>query len=182
MPPDDQMNRVVNYLEQARGGAENELVKLGKDPAAWKLIEIDFEGTGLSPTFGGIPDEQETALGPSLRVVTKATRPSTEYPSWLKIERLADKLVESEGITRSQARVAVYETNPELVVAYRRDRQRYGGSVKETDPWMWAKVAAVANAALSRRNDPWVLFAAGAHIEQQRMLGVLREAMPRQAR
>jgi len=172
---------VTRYLDGVLADAQAQLAKL-RAPEAWRCIEVTFDMPCLSPAFGGLRDEQERALGPEYRVIKARKRPYSDLPAHRKLLRIADTIERTEGVSRPQAVMLAFERNPPLHKQHVQQARRNGGSVEECKPRRLAKLAAVANAALQRLDDPAVAFRSGAYIEQHRMVEVLRRNLTGKAR
>jgi len=188
--PASAAEELAAHLRGVIADAEGELARLGRYPQAWQEVRVYVHLTrplGTAPSFAWGPTA-EALLGPiamrsdgliptrKMRAVQAITRRVKRCGRCQRaIAAVPDVAVESAMIARAR------DHHPVLFREYLREvTQRVPAVLREAPAAAAALRAATAAAALEHLDSPMACFAAGAYLEQHRMLAwTVQTLLPR---
>jgi len=165
------------YFEGTIQTCEDALAKLGKARDAWRVLEVHWNSTPR-PAIGRWKDKAIEALGTEYTVVRKPKCAQDQLPAAKKLKRIADRIAKEEEVDGLKARHLAMKRNPELVARQHAQWRKACGSVRHSEAWRHAQVAAIMASALDHLDAPAIAFAAGIAEGEYHQFNHLRKYLP----
>jgi hypothetical protein len=175
------------HLRHVIAAAESELGRRGCWPQAWQQLTTQL--TDTMPAFG-LADWPERFFGPQAPKGSRGVIPTRELRAFTKIEREVKHCQQCRGpIEAASKRYPPDVVSDVMVRCARRHHRdlfrRYEAERRKPIPaiilempaWAAAYRAATAHAALENLDSPMATFAAGAYLEQQRIVAWIQRAL-----